>query len=814
MVGLEVEAHSACSAAARQCGGRRSEVRSRGIPTRKNSTSAASWNGREELQIVCGAPNVRVGMKAPLALIGAKLPNGMEIKQAKLRGVESSGMLCSARELGLSEDASGLFDLPAVLQAGQELVAALGLNDTIFEVNLTPNRGDCMSVAGVAREVAALRKQPLRPPAMNPVEAQSQGTLSGAAGRRRSLSEVRQPRRSRHSHRTRKSPFWMQERLRRAGLRPISAVVDVTNYVMLELGQPLHAYDLNKLHGSIIVRHARAGETLKMLDGRVVELTPETLMIADERTLLGMGGVIGRRSGGPAAAASTGPMDARSAATPGMVRASSVPRSPRSRPRAATSSSGRGEPSPGPRPHSTGRPSPPMSTHPRSSRPCTTPRSCRSASVAAVAAPTPASRATPPIRAASTGTPACAVVSSQPVPAAREPTTRTTPGCAAADSRAAVRCSRAASAASPTRRTTGTPSTTPIDVTTGTPPAYGNAPKCIESRELRDAQAEGDLVGEEAAVDGEHDAAGSSGVRLDEARAASSASSAAAGHAAAGAQRELQRLEGAGVGVEALVGRLDATRRRRRRRCSARACARSRTGGRRGASARRSRCPGTRPSSSRGGCGGTRGRAGPSSRSRTSPGPAAPSRSAAARYLSAWSSSSGWRAGSAASGVPGLDGERVGGHVRRVEGERVVERAAPVVERLAGAAVDEVEVERREAAAARAARRPARTLAAVVGAAERGEHVGASRLHAERQPVHAAGARRCRRSSGGDGVGVALDRDLAPGARGMRSSTATRSAAGTSDGVPPPTNTDVAARQPGGRRAGRRRRGTRRGRRR
>ena len=255
------------------------------------------WNGREELQIVCGAPNVRVGMKAPLALIGAKLPNGMEIKQAKLRGVESSGMLCSARELGLSEDASGLFDLPAVLQAGQDLVSALGLNDTIFEVNLTPNRGDCMSVAGVAREVAALRKQSLRPPAMKPVEPQSKERfpvrLEGGAACPKFGSRV-----VRGIRPAAKSPFWMQERLRRCGLRPISAVVDVTNYVMLELGQPLHAYDLNKLHGSIIVRNARPGETLKMLDGRVVELTPDTLMIADERTLLGMGGVMGGEDSG------------------------------------------------------------------------------------------------------------------------------------------------------------------------------------------------------------------------------------------------------------------------------------------------------------------------------------------------------------------------------------------------------------------------------------------------------------------------------------------------------------------------------------
>jgi phenylalanyl-tRNA synthetase beta chain len=296
MVGLEVEGiHAAAPPLANVVVGEVKSVTRH--PDAEKLNVCRVWNGREELQIVCGAPNVRVGMKAPLALIGAKLPNGMEIKQARLRGVESSGMLCSARELGLSEDASGLFDLPATLQAGRELIPALGLNDTIFEVNLTPNRGDCMSVAGVAREVAALRKRPLHPLAMRPVEPQSQERfpvrLEGGAACPKFGSRVVRGIRT-HA----KSPFWMQERLRRAGLRPISAVVDITNYVMLELGQPLHAYDLNKLHGSIIVRNARAGETLKMLDGRVVELTPDTLMIADERTLLGMGGVMGGEDSG------------------------------------------------------------------------------------------------------------------------------------------------------------------------------------------------------------------------------------------------------------------------------------------------------------------------------------------------------------------------------------------------------------------------------------------------------------------------------------------------------------------------------------
>ncbi len=254
-------------------------------------------SGREELQIVCGAPNVRAGMKAPLAQIGAKLPNGVEIRKAKLRGVESNGMLCSARELGLSEESSGLMDLPQSLTAGQDLVAALHLDDTILEVNLTPNRGDCMSVAGVAREVAAARHVPLRAPSMAPVAAAIQDTfpvrLEATAACPKFAGRV-----IRGINVGAKSPWWMQERLRRAGLRPISAVVDVTNYVMLELGQPMHAYDLAKLSGAIVVRHARAGEQLKLLDGRTIELTPDVAIIADEKVALGMAGVMGGEDSG------------------------------------------------------------------------------------------------------------------------------------------------------------------------------------------------------------------------------------------------------------------------------------------------------------------------------------------------------------------------------------------------------------------------------------------------------------------------------------------------------------------------------------
>ena len=192
----------------------------------------------------------------------------------------------------MSEDASGLLELPAELQAGAALVEALGLDDTILEVNLTPNRGDCMSVLGIAREVAALTGQPLTGPALVAVPAASKEIfpveLTAGAGCVRFASRV-----IRGLDPQAKSPAWMQERLRRAGLRPISAAVDVTNYVMLELGQPLHAYDLRELAGGIVVRRARAGETLKLLDGREITMDESVLVIADHEKSLGLAGVMG-----------------------------------------------------------------------------------------------------------------------------------------------------------------------------------------------------------------------------------------------------------------------------------------------------------------------------------------------------------------------------------------------------------------------------------------------------------------------------------------------------------------------------------------
>ncbi len=253
--------------------------------------------GGAPLQIVCGASNARAGMKAPLATIGAKLPGGMEIRRATLRGVESFGMLCSARELGLAEDAEGLMELPAELPAGMPLVDALQLDDTILEINLTPNRGDCMGMSGVAREAAALIGATLAGPALAPVMAGSSETfpveLTPGAGCARFAARV-----IRGVRPDATTPLWMRERLRRAGLRPISSIVDVTNYVMLELGQPMHAYDLRELEGGIVVRPARGGETLRLLDGRDVTLDESVLVIADRAKPLGLAGIMGGEHSG------------------------------------------------------------------------------------------------------------------------------------------------------------------------------------------------------------------------------------------------------------------------------------------------------------------------------------------------------------------------------------------------------------------------------------------------------------------------------------------------------------------------------------
>ncbi|UYK82266.1 phenylalanine--tRNA ligase subunit beta [Xanthomonas sacchari] len=245
----------------------------------------------ELLQIVCGAPNARAGLVAPLALVGAQV-GGIAIKPAKLRGVASNGMLCSAKELGLDSDASGLFELPDDAPIGQALIEYLGLPDASIEIKLTPNRADCFGVRGIAYDVAAACGSDVLPLAVTPAAVSSERTLpvaldAGADAPRYCgrVVEDLDP--------AAKTPLWMAERLRRSGVRPLSLLVDITQYVMLELGQPMHAFDLDTLQGPVGVRHARAGETLTLLDGREAALDPAFLLITDADRPVALAGLMG-----------------------------------------------------------------------------------------------------------------------------------------------------------------------------------------------------------------------------------------------------------------------------------------------------------------------------------------------------------------------------------------------------------------------------------------------------------------------------------------------------------------------------------------
>jgi phenylalanyl-tRNA synthetase beta chain len=250
--------------------------------------------GTERLRVVCGAPNVRKGMKAPLARVGAELP-GMSVSAASVRGVESLGMLCSARELGLSEDHAGLLELPASARPGTDLRKLLELDERVLTLKLTPNRADCLSILGVAREVAALTGAALRLPALKPVRAQSNARhavrITHPQGCGRFAGRV-----IRDVNAAAPTPEWMRRRLERAGQRSISALVDVTNYVMLELGRPLHVYDLDKLSGPIDVRWGRPGEKLLLLNGQEVALDDSVLCITDDSGPIGLAGIMGGES--------------------------------------------------------------------------------------------------------------------------------------------------------------------------------------------------------------------------------------------------------------------------------------------------------------------------------------------------------------------------------------------------------------------------------------------------------------------------------------------------------------------------------------
>ena len=248
-------------------------------------------------QVVCGAPNARSGIAVAYARPGARLPDGLKIRKAKLRGVESAGMLCSVSELELGDDHDGILELPQDLTVGADLREALALDDTSIDIDLTPNRGDCLSVKGLAREVGLLNDLALTEPQIEPVPAVHDAsfpvTLTHADGCPRYLGRV-----IRGINPTASSPLWLVEKLRRCGVRSIDPTVDITNFVLLELGQPMHAFDLASLSGGIDVRRATPGERLTLLDGRDVALDEQTLLITDADGPVAIAGVMGgTRSG-------------------------------------------------------------------------------------------------------------------------------------------------------------------------------------------------------------------------------------------------------------------------------------------------------------------------------------------------------------------------------------------------------------------------------------------------------------------------------------------------------------------------------------
>ncbi|EOY5404505.1 phenylalanine--tRNA ligase subunit beta [Cronobacter sakazakii] len=253
--------------------------------------------GERLLDIVCGAPNCRQGLKVAVATVGAVLPGDFKIKAAKLRGEPSEGMLCSFSELGISDDHSGIIELPADAPIGTDIREYLKLDDNTIEISVTPNRADCLGIIGVARDVAVLNAEPLNAPDIAPVAATINDTLpiqvDAVDACPRYLGRV-----VKGIDVTAPTPLWMREKLRRCGIRSIDAVVDVTNYVLLELGQPMHAFDLDRIDGGIVVRMAKEGETLTLLDGNEATLNADTLVIADHQKALAMGGIFGGEHSG------------------------------------------------------------------------------------------------------------------------------------------------------------------------------------------------------------------------------------------------------------------------------------------------------------------------------------------------------------------------------------------------------------------------------------------------------------------------------------------------------------------------------------
>lgn len=250
--------------------------------------------GAEMRRVVCGAPNARAGMLTAIAVPGAELPGGLKIKPAKIRGEASEGMLCSAKELQIMDEHAGIMDLPEDCTPGQLLVEALALNDTVIEVDLTPNRPDCASVLGIAREVGGIVGSRIRPPVREPLPVMSGAGLPFAVEVQAPDDCPRYAARLLTGIKIAASPRWLQQRLLAVGLRPINNIVDITNFVMMEYGQPLHAFDFRRLTGGkIIVRRAKQGETIETLDSVTRQLDPEMLLICDAERPVAIAGLMG-----------------------------------------------------------------------------------------------------------------------------------------------------------------------------------------------------------------------------------------------------------------------------------------------------------------------------------------------------------------------------------------------------------------------------------------------------------------------------------------------------------------------------------------
>ncbi|MDM1292206.1 phenylalanine--tRNA ligase subunit beta [Acinetobacter indicus] len=245
----------------------------------------------EPLQIVCGAPNVRAGMKAPVATIGAVLPGDFKIKKGKLRGVESQGMLCGASEIDLEDKIDGLLELPADAPVGVNVREYLDLDDNVIDISITPNRGDCFSIRGIAREIGVINQLPVTAPDIQEVAASiadEKKVVVSTEGCPRYLGRV-----IKNVNTKAATPEWMERALARSGIRQHSILVDITNYVLMELGQPLHAFDAAKVQGAVQVRQATAGEKLVLLNEQEVELQDDVMVIADDEKALAIAGIMG-----------------------------------------------------------------------------------------------------------------------------------------------------------------------------------------------------------------------------------------------------------------------------------------------------------------------------------------------------------------------------------------------------------------------------------------------------------------------------------------------------------------------------------------